>query len=129
MKYSNGIWAAIVRLWTRLFGRHLKATKPKENHVVNCTNQPATNSKRRASGVVPSPYTKGTTLNKKASDIAERMRGRRLTFKDAYNEVMTLQVIKTHNQGEFKRYPPKGDSSLMSLMKLAVGRKLGTVIS
>jgi hypothetical protein len=30
MKYANGIWAAIVKLWTRLFGRHLKATKPKE---------------------------------------------------------------------------------------------------
>jgi hypothetical protein len=127
MKYSNGIWAAIVRLWTRLFGRHLKATKG--NEVVSCTNQVATNPKKRASGVVPSPYIKGTTLNKKANDIAERMRGRRLTFKDAYNEVMTPLVIRTHNQGEFKRYPPKGDGSLMSLMKLAVGRKLGTVIS
>jgi hypothetical protein len=37
MKYANGIFAAIFRLWTRLFGRHLKAatakpktTKPRE---------------------------------------------------------------------------------------------------
>lgn len=31
MKYANGIWSAIVRLWTRLFGRNLKAAtaKPK----------------------------------------------------------------------------------------------------
>ena len=25
VKYVNGIWSAIVRLWTRLFGRHSKA--------------------------------------------------------------------------------------------------------
>jgi hypothetical protein len=31
MKYANGIWSAIVRLWKRLFGRDLKAAteKPK----------------------------------------------------------------------------------------------------
>jgi hypothetical protein len=35
MKYSNGIWSAIVRLWKRLFGRDLKATTEKPKKVTN----------------------------------------------------------------------------------------------
>jgi hypothetical protein len=29
MKYTNGIWSAIVRLWKRFFGKDLKAMNPK----------------------------------------------------------------------------------------------------
>jgi hypothetical protein len=76
-----------------------------------------------------SPYARGTTINKMANRIVEAMKwNSKLTFEGVYKAVMTPKIIATHNDGEFRRYPLKGDGSLKELMRLAVGKKLGKEI-
>jgi hypothetical protein len=75
-------------------------------------------NKKRNLNIVPSPYTKGTTLNKIANKIVNAIRNHPGTnFKKAFEQ----NLLFSHNQGEFLKYPPKG---LEQLLKLAVEKKL-----
>lgn len=86
-------------------------------------------NKKRGKPIVPSPYTRGTTLNKLANRIVSRIHLTGESFKDAYKHLSSISDFWPHNQGEFRRYPPDGKpGSLESLLKLAVGKKIGTVI-
>jgi hypothetical protein len=76
-----------------------------------------------------SPYTKGTTLNKMANMFVQAMQNSSKSFDEIYRHSETQRIIATHNQGEFRHYPPTGKAECFKeLLKLAVGKKLGTVI-
>jgi hypothetical protein len=77
-----------------------------------------------------SPYTKGTTLNKLANYIVQKMQVSGKSFSDILKSAEMRRIIATHNHGEFRRYPHSGQKgSFNELIRLAVSRKLGKEIT
>ncbi|MFA5714953.1 MAG: hypothetical protein WC998_04395 [Candidatus Paceibacterota bacterium] len=86
-------------------------------------------NKKRNLDIVPSPYTRGTTLNKLANMIVCKMQLSGKKFNEIFKHTETQHLIVTHNMGEFRRYPLKGRPGCFEeLLKLAVSKKMGTVI-
>lgn len=86
-------------------------------------------NKSRVQRKTPSPYTKGTTVNKLANIIVAKMLFYGKTFNEILKEDSIRRYIATHNMGELRWFPPNGKpGSLNELLKLAVGKKIGVVI-